>query len=356
MLANRTHEEIAFRVTHLDDTVQELRIAATDVMPLPVSGPVSLEYQANGARRGFELDPDQIYFFYEHETLGVSVQQIGIGEGTGQLRPPPRVDMGPQPLPDDRLGIITVKLCVDEEERATRETWTRRLVTRLKAASDIFEKHCRIRFQPIATGTWRSSNHINQFEASYDEFQKQKSPEPADLCIGFSSQYRRPAGPTMLGATRGAFHPWIFIREWPQQVSEPERLEVLVHELGHYLGAAHIPEPDSVMRARLGDRQSLSRKFLIKFDPINTLIMYRVAEEVRFRDVRRMNQLTPAAKLRIYCIYHDLARAQPNDTSARVHMAQMGNPTANIPVPPRPQPSVNTRRAPATGAAGGAGN
>ena len=54
------------------------------------------------------------------------------------------------------------------------------------------------------------------------------------------------------GCSLGPLHTHILIREWKPR-TEPERLEVLVHELGHFLGACHSPENDSVMRPLLGD-------------------------------------------------------------------------------------------------------
>ena len=77
-----------------------------------------------------------------------------------------------------------------------------------------------------------------------------------------------------MAGTRGPLHSHILVREWSPQMSEPERLEFLVHELGHFLGASHSPEPDSVMRPVLGDQPGRSaRAFRIRFDPVNTLVM-----------------------------------------------------------------------------------
>ena len=75
-------------------------------------------------------------------------------------------------------------------------------------------------------------------------------------------------------------HPYILMREWTP-TTEPGRLEVLLHELGHYLGAVHSPEPTSVMRRKLGDGRSVSLRFPVGFDPLNTLAMNLVVGELR---------------------------------------------------------------------------
>ena len=45
---------------------------------------------------------------------------------------------------------------------------------------------------------------------------------------------------------------------------------MLVHELGHFLGAVHSAESRSVMRPNIGDRQERVRSFHIGFDAPNT--------------------------------------------------------------------------------------
>ncbi len=75
------------------------------------------------------------------------------------------------------------------------------------------------------------------------------------MAIGFTSQYMIPHGVMHLGGTRGPLYPYILIRELgSQHVSKSERLEILVHEMGHYLGASHTADMDSVMRPQLGDQ------------------------------------------------------------------------------------------------------
>ena len=112
-----------------------------------------------------------------------------------------------------------------------------------------------MRFEIVTVGHWASDPAVRSFDQSLMEFAQKVRPVPARLAIGFTSHYEWVRGEMHLGGTHGALASHILIRESPGQVSEPERLEVLVHELGHFLGAAHTSDKTSVMRPMLGDRQ-----------------------------------------------------------------------------------------------------
>ena len=103
----------------------------------------------------------------------------------------------------------------------------------------------------------------------------------------------------------------ILVREWSATMSEPEREEVLLHEVGHYLGAVHSPDPVSVMRPILADNQAIQTQFRIGFDPVNTLLINLVSEEIRERSVTSVAEMTAGTRLRLGQIYSKLADADP---------------------------------------------
>ena len=105
-------------------------------------------------------------------------------------------------------------------------------------------------------GTWTSNNKANDIVKLIEEFERKVKPAPAQLAIGFTGQYYTLLEDNRIGGTHGPFRTHILIREWSHQVTEPERLEILVHEMGHYFGAAHSSERQSVMRPDISDRQS----------------------------------------------------------------------------------------------------
>jgi hypothetical protein len=232
----------------------------------------------------------------------------------------------PQPAPklsheaEDAARTITVKILVDEEEPSKRSLWERRLRDRVAAASDIIEHHCGLKLKVVATDIWQSDNRLSRFEDEASEFIKKVDPGEARLAIGFTSQFEIPKGRTHLGGTRGPFARHILLREWSQIVSEPERLELLVHEVGHFLGAVHSPESDSVMRVILGDRQVRAKKFQIHFDPLNTLAMNLVADEWQLHPLRSYAELSQPTRERLRLIYESINQALPVDPAAAQYL------------------------------------
>ena len=141
------------------------------------------------------------------------------------------------------MATVKIKILVDDDEKAIRSIWEERLRKRIADASAIFEKYAGIKLEVVACDTWTTDNKVQDFDAQLRDFEANVDAAPADLAIGFASQYSIVTGRTHLGGTRGPLANHIMVREWSKQVSEPERLELLVHELGHHFGAVHSPSP-----------------------------------------------------------------------------------------------------------------
>ncbi len=224
-------------------------------------------------------------------------------------------------LPSDSAAITTrtiyVKLMVDEEEAAVERLWQERLAQRLLAANQVLSHYCDVRFAPIAFDRWQSDNRVQDLTRSLREFEQEVNPEPGHIAIGFSSQYKFSPGRNSLGGTRGPMRGHILIRENAPDVHEPERLEVLVHELGHFLGAAHSSHPQSAMRPVLGDGQALVRGFQIGFDEENAKILQLVSKEIRERSARHFLQFTEPTLRELRVHYAALREQQPKDPTAK---------------------------------------
>jgi hypothetical protein len=216
---------------------------------------------------------------------------------------------------------IHVKVLVDEEEPMVKEAWQQRLQRRVDMASEIVAQYCDLRFSVTCFDTWATDNRTREFTRSLREFEQEVSPAPAQIAIGFTSQYQFQRGRNSLGGTRGPLHSHILIREGASSIYETERVEVVVHELGHFLGAAHSARKDSVMRSILGDGQSRSRSFRVAFDPDNAQVIRLVAGEVIDFRVRRFLQLSPETRLRLKTRYQALAQEYPDDPVARKYVA-----------------------------------
>ena len=291
VISNPTLQEARFTIVASRAKPQPHRLASGEQVSVPTAGAARLNL-AGRDEGEYMLDANAAYFFHPLADGRLELRKIDLGgdAATADMDAAWRADHV------DSVGVIPVKILADEEQRSVRRLWEERLRGRLDAASEIFQRHCRVRFEVVAVDTWDSDNELTDFEPLIREFEREVDPRPAGLAIGFTSQYKATLGRTRLGGIRFPLPTHILIREWPQHISEPERLEVLVHELGHYLGAAHSSEPDSVMRPILGDRRARLRQFPIKFDPPNTLVMYWFAEEIRDRQIARLSQLSPRTR------------------------------------------------------------
>ncbi len=310
VLSNRTRQPVQVSIAPTEGQAYGLQLASGQVVPLFSDSALHVSYLSASGVTGFRLDPNSAYYFLGSDG-NVSLHKIGLGDDDKT----PRGRTLPGGGVTTPAGVIDVALYVDEEEPTRRAQWERKLRDRIERASALLLSHSGMTLRVVSVGQWNTDNATTDFTKSLDEFTRETLPPPGGLAIGFTNQYQVVRGRTHLGGTRGPLSSHILLREWSQHVSENERLELLVHELGHYLGATHSPEPDSVMRPVLGDRLSRRAGFDIRFDPLNTLIMSMVGEEYRRRGVRRFETLTPGTMARLNEVYKTLSQASPHDPS-----------------------------------------
>ena len=319
VLANRTHKPIQLEVKPVTGPRQRAALQAGDSVPFFVDGRAHVSFASRDGLKRYLLDANSAYYFGESADGRVDLQKIGLGEDNTTINGrtlPGRAATAP-------VTTIPVRILVDEEEPARQQHWERRLRDRVQAASDILEHHARVRLKVVGVGTWDSDDNITDFFASLSEFERDAKPFPAQLAIGFTSQYQVVKGRTHMAGTRGVLHSHILVREWSQHMTEPERLELLVHELGHFLGASHSPERTSAMRPVLGDRQAVRAGFQVRFDPVNTLIMSMVGEELSRRRIQKVAEMSDGTKVRLRQIYRSLSPTMPDDVSAQQFVQRM---------------------------------
>lgn len=327
VLVNRAGMPLSARFHPDAGAVQQVSVPAGAVMPLFVDGPANLQFATPGMPKKYQLAANCAYYFGRAGNGVTDLQKIGLGEDESTMKGrklPGSVNAPP--------AVVTVKILVDEEEPGRQALWEQRLRRRVAAASAILEQACRVQLKVVAVGTWNSDNRTTDFTASLNEFEREVKPYPARVAIGFTSQFPIIRGRTHMAGTRGPLHSHIFAREGSPQISEAEKLEFLVHELGHYMGASHSPERDSVMRPVLGDNRAGSANFRIQFDPVNTLIMSLVGEELRRRDIKKFDDLTTDTKRRLRQIYSQLLQAIPDDPAGARYLAMTAERASSSPL------------------------
>ena len=314
VVSNRTGAKIDLQVGG-----ESYAIASGEVLPIRSETSQTVRF-AKSVQPSYTVDPNAIYFLGASSPSRIELYRIGLGgDATTSSIFESDLLAGSQSSKEaGGKGIVTipVKVLVDDDDVATTEEWQRRLRVRMEAASAIFERHCFVRFEIVAMETWKTNDEMNDFDLTLTDFERKVRPGPARIAIGFTSQYRIMLGRAHLGGTRGPMHSHILVREWSNRINGPERLEVLVHELGHFLGAVHTPEKDSVMRPVLGDKQARAVGFRIGFDPLNTLAMCLVSESMQGGRLNRFTDLRLPAQLELHKLYGDLAKADPQDPAA----------------------------------------
>ncbi len=340
VVANRSTQAIAFKLANeaaAGTEAREFTLASGDLVPISLGAPMRLSFGSADRTRTYRIVPNGMYYFGETRPGQLDLQQIGLGvqdvtQAVSAL--PQRMS---DPFEDTSLRtapvVIPVKILFDEDEVTPRAAWERRIRSRFDEASRVFEKHCFARFKIVAIESWRSEDTITGLNESLGEFEQEVDPAPARLAIGFTGQFKARQQYVHLGGTRGPLHTHLLIREWVNHNSESERLEVLIHELGHFLGAVHSPESTSVMRRVLGDRQAREVKFRIGFDPLNTLAMCLLSQELKARPLVRLADLQPATQVELRKLYTELARALPTDPTA-IRYLRLLNPIGQTPPGP----------------------
>lgn len=342
VISNRTAAKVEFSVATPDGKSHPYGLDPGDLIPIPVEAKTVIAFDSEGTARRHSMDPNSVYYFLVRDEKLDLIKVVFSPPPEGEAPPPAAAEAG---VRLESVYKIPVMILVDEDEPAQQRVWEKRLRDRLAEASDVFERHCRVRFEAVAVGTWVSSNRIAEFEKSLREFESKVSPVPARLAIGFTSQYQISPRQVHLGGTRGALHSHVLIREWAHRASRMERLEILLHELGHFLGAAHSPEANSAMRPKIGDRRSNARSFRIGFDPPNTLIMNLVCEELRTRRIRGLAQIRPGTKSQLHEVYAALSRTMPGDPAAELYGELLDRSPSAQPAPTRhPESLVEATR------------
>lgn len=316
ILFNQTPHRIVATLPQEGGGTSSVTINPKESIPLATQGMVSFTYKVDENEYTGALLPNNVYRFFLDGQKRLKLQRVSQGGLAG-----PETDQDEGVVLKRLPATLRVKIAVDDDEQTRREIWEKKLKKRVEAASQLLEFFCGMRLEVVAVTRWESKDTLRDFNQTLSEFTVNVPPAPAHLVIGFTSQYNVRSDRSRLGGTRGPLRSHILIREHGPRIGEAERLEVLLHELGHYFGAAHSTANFSLMRPILGDGQSNLRSFRLTYDPINLLAMNLVAEQIRRPDFRSVAQIPLPVQRRLLGVYDWLAEVQPDDPVAR----QMAN-------------------------------
>jgi hypothetical protein len=251
-----------------------------------------------------ELKPYGVYFATMHDDQ-LQVKEIDL-QFTAEMR---EALIEQAPAATDPPLEIEVKLLVDEDQPAKRALWEPLLRRRVARASDHLYGCCRVRLKVVAVDSWNSDNSLTDVSSLAAEFRRQVNPAPARLAIGFTFQQRATVAEVLgQGAIDKplASHLLLPLVDSPATTHESTKEMLLVHELGHYLGAVHALEPATFMQATWEARTS---RDCHAFDPINMLTMNLVREQLQGGAIDSLDQLSQQHKQAVGRCYATLSQA-----------------------------------------------
>jgi len=308
VVANRTETPVACAVAPVWGEAKSYSLAVGKLIAVQVSDTVQVTFDSKKGRVTRPVEPNTVHEFVV-QPEGLELKRLEFPGSPGSPWLHRAGEGGPPPA-----AVVPVKLLVDDEQPAVQEKWEAELRAELATASRFIELYCNVRFEVVATGTWKSNNDQKDFAKLEDEFCQQVNPEPGCVAIGFTSQYRIADGAPLRQLPRRPLATHLLLPDVQPKLTKGDHLELLVHELGHYLGAVHSAEPTSVMRANLEDKNADHRKVGVTIiDPVNTLVMNLFGEEIRLRHPKTLAAIPRSTRQYLQAIYGEMARRLPKD-------------------------------------------
>lgn len=245
---------------------------------------------------------DEIYLFVRPEGV---LELVGIGPYYGENVPQSRIQgrQGGEETKTLEPITIPVRIYTDTNIPLAEALWRKRVNQRIEDASRILERTCFVKLEIRSFEQWSSDPQCENLPEVLKDFEAKVPEEQGVLSIGFTAHRNAPGCGTELGVARQPFCGKILLREEAPQITEVERLETLLHELGHFLGAVHTADESSVMRTVLHERHARAANFVIGFDPLNSLAMNLWVRQYRRNDEKRPRSVHPDIAMELLTVY-----------------------------------------------------
>lgn len=328
VLVNRTATVVPLELM-VATASRKVTLNAGECLPMPLTGSGTLSFETGQGKKTYPVKACGVYYLGEVRPGVVDVGEIAISgygtpamkKGTAKKSTDPRVTSD---LSEPVLTVVPVKVVYDAAGAVSAQVWQATIRRRFEAASRVFRRACFVEFKVVSIDTWRLSPGVAEFPEALSHLERvAKTEDEALLTVGFTDKLRTFEGKHM-GGTRGPLHSHMLVRERIGRNSEKERLEVLVHELGHFLGAVHSPEGNSVMRPILGNRRTWVAPSGVIFDPLNTLAMCLVSNELRIKESVHLFEFSLAGRQKLKEIYTVMSESFPSDETARQYLELLG--------------------------------
>lgn len=337
IVANYTSADVALSIAEPGEKARKHTIRARHVQPVTLAGPANLA-SLDGKWEAIRVDPYRAYVLSADEKgrVGVETMELpGLSSTKGAVaekRQRKRDSVRRDPVK------IPVTLLVDDADPRTAARWQTDVRKRFDAAAQILETQTGFRLEVAGFNTWKSNPKAKTAKDQLTAFERLVRVKTGGLAIGFISRKLDPGKDPIFGACRGRGAAHVLVREWTPK-DEGERVEILVHYLAAAFGAVESSEPDSVMRAQLGDGQALHTGFVVRLDPLNALALNLWADQRRAGAIDLVDA-TPVNRARLLGVYRALAAALPGNvqTTAYIRELEQFRPKSDDPVADPPTP------------------
>ncbi len=312
VVGNYTGADVTLTVTEADKETHAVKVAALQVSPVTVSGPVDVRIETRTGPKAYRLEPYNAYVVVVDKDDGRRLEGIELpGEPLAE-------DAKAGEKPAKAVPVtFPVTLLVDDADPRTDKIWQGVVRRRFDQAAAAVEAHSGVRFEFKGFGTWKADGAAFDVPGLLDDFEAKVKVKAGEVAVGYTSRRieEKDKAEVPFGLTKGLLARHVLMREWRPK-SEPERVEALTHVLAQLAGAVLSPDPESVMRPKVANGLALATGYRTRFDPLNTLAMSIWGEELRRGPRGDLASVTPANKARLARVYKALAAAVPDDRRA----------------------------------------
>lgn len=322
---NASTSDLTLTIEHKGAADLKTDLPAGRTVAVRVGREPVLRVTLNGKPAAFKLDPYTPYLFVDDDKGAVAFSGV---ELNGDLPKPDDVPADPPAAKPLKLPVTLFidsasPLLKDEQEKVVRDRFT--------TAAKLVQKHTGVSFEVAAVREWETDPAPDNLTAALGQFERAAALKEG-RALGFLS---RAVKGDELVVPPTATH--ALVKDgFPKAVDE--RVEVLAHQLGQWLGAVRSADGGSVMRARLGDGRATKRDWVVQFDPHNLIVMHIWAEELAAGRGANPELFSPKARARLLVLYKSIAAVhvalKSDDVQARDLAAVLsGDPDAEPLVP-----------------------
>ena len=315
-LYNATERPVSVNISHPDKKPYPVLLAAGESILLTVGRQPVIDISLPTKQVRYRLEPYHAYMFSPDKS-GLEFHGIDLA---GAMPRPDDVPADPPVLAPLKLPVA---LYADDATPFARVGWERQYRSRLAGASAVLEKQCGVGLTVAAVGDWKSDTSNGDLGQQAKLFETAARPPAGVLAVGFTGRF--PKGDTAdapTGFARQPLWPFVLVRDANLR-TETERVEAVVREVGHFLGAAHTPDPRSAMRGKPADGRAFAGRHPVGLDPLNLLAVGIWADELRAGKPKSVADLKPVNRERLAVLYKTLSGLLPGDELAAERLAEL---------------------------------